>query len=895
MHEWGRSIARLTFSLAAVIAVASGFGLDRTSRAGEPAAEARTGIAVLSDDTWLRTFYAFRTPIVIKADGSFTPAFIPRGKDKRDPIGDYQSPMPEAGWRGVEFDDVDWPRGRLPVEKDKGEASGRNPSALHTATPNSIICARAKFVVGDPARVGDLHLDLKYVGGVAVFLNGQEVLRQHLPEGELKPETLAEKYPDDLYVLPENKFQRLEEWDPKLFARRYRHVKDAVIPAKLLRKGTNVLALELHRAPVNEAATLATRDIYSGMYRMCGLWSYVALHGVRLTAPAGAAVQPNAGRPKGIQVWNCGLAETLALNSYGDPSAAPAPVRIDAARNGAFSGRLAVSSDDAIEDLKLSISPLAVAGGGPTLPSEAVQLRCGRRALAEESSRGEMLFDGLDGNIPARVDPAKVSVRREIKRGSKYEDITYQGAVLPVWITVRVPKDAKPGRYDGTVTVEAKGLEKTEVPVQCTVRGWTLADPVDFRVKQLPVFSPYSLALHYGVPFWSDRHFEMIAKSFSLMAEINARRVDVDLAVAVRTMHPFGMDHSTFRLVPKKDGEGYDYDFSNVEKLFDTIEKTMKSPLPLQVNCWGDTHSKDKGAWAAAGRVPVLDPATGKLGEIPNPPWGTEENFTFWKPILDDLRARIEKRGWLPVTAIGHQSYCWEPHPTQVDVALRIWPHFVYGWSSHAGLLNGVFKGTKQSVPVRYAECVWTAGRPEPRGYRRLLEPGRDQHIWDYSCRDQHRDNSPLKTFLDMPEMLILRNHDGLGYLCVDFLPIPHPSRKGQFYLLDSKVGNILGSSTRSLLAAGPEGPLATGRYEAFRLGVYRSEAVLYLQRGLDAKRIAGDLAKRASDCLDSRSRTILSGWDDQNGLWAADRELFGLAAEAEAAGWLPAAEKTPR
>ncbi len=49
--------------------------------------------------------------------------------------------------------------------------------------------------VTDPAEVEGLTLELAYRGGVAVFVNGREVGRAHLPEGALDPETLAEPLP----------------------------------------------------------------------------------------------------------------------------------------------------------------------------------------------------------------------------------------------------------------------------------------------------------------------------------------------------------------------------------------------------------------------------------------------------------------------------------------------------------------------------------------------------------------------------------------------------------------------------------------------------------------------------------------------------------------------------
>jgi hypothetical protein len=461
--------------------------------------------------------------------------------------------------------------------------------------------------------------------------------------------------------------------------------------------------------------------------------------------------------------------------------------------------------------------------------------------------------------------------------------VSYSGAVMPVWIRVRPPADTRPGLYNGTVTVQADGLDTTVIPLLVRVHGYTLPEPHEWRVRQLNIFSPYSLALHYGVPMWSEKHWKMIEESLRLMYEINARRVDIDLVPVLRARKS-PVEHSMLRLVKRKSGEGYDYDFTVIDRLLETVGKVMKKPLPLQVNCWGDdrikVNKKRIPGWGEGNRsVAVLDRETGKISSIANPTPGTSENYAFWKPILDQLRTKIEKRGWYKATALGHQTYAFVPNPRQVDIALRIWPDAVYAWSSHCGTLNGTFKSSKgKRVPVRYAECVWTAGKHEPRGWRRLLEPGRDNNIWDFSFRNMHRDDSPLSTLLRIVEDAILRGHDGLGYMCSDFLPIENHSKKGQYYLLSSRVGNVIGASTRSFLAAGPDGPVATGRYEMLREGSQQSEMILFLERALRAKKVDGELAKEVNAYLNARSEAFIKGWHVNRR--RSDRRLFELVAE---------------
>jgi len=848
---------------------------------------------VLNDRSLLRVWMVERTPVVIGSDGKFKQPFTPhqwRGKVKKKPIGKFQSALPAEDWRDPGFDDFQWKRQRAPVEK-RASSSSRNLDALHSATSSSMICARAKFLVDDPAAAGDLRLSVKYVGGVAVFINGKEVKRANVPEGELKPDTLADKYPDDLYITADGKRMqnRTEDWpahkrNEKRFGRRYRRLGNVVIPSSMLRKGLNVLALQLFRAPVHEKATVVPRRGYGGMGRTYGLWAYVGLTDLSLASSTGRGIRPNLGRHMpGVRVWNVAPFDTLRLDSFGDPGSSPAPVRIDAVRGGAHSGRFVVSSNTAISGLKVEISELTAKDGKTKLPSKAIELRHGRLAHPKYTQRPRPYFDGLLPGVPKKVPLVKQVVGRGRQK--------INGAIVPVWVTARPAKDAKPGLYTGKITVTAAGLEKTELALRVQVHGWTIPDPAERRLKTLNVFSPYSVAGHYKVPLWSDRHFKLLESSYRLAAGINGRRVDLDFVPGIRAMvanEP--VEETMFRLVPKADGSGYKYDFSVIEKVFDLVEKTMGRPMPLVVNCWGDdrgqdpkTKKKATGWFRSTKRVPVLDPKTGKITSIKNPPPGSEENYRFWKPILDELRKRIEKRGWFDVTAIGHQSYCWPPHPKQVDIALRIWPDGRYGYTSHAGTLNSSFKGSKASMPVLSSECVWTQGKLEHRGQRRLLAPGRDKTVWNSCSRNGHQDRHPLSVYFRKPEEMIMRGHDGLGYLCLDFLPQENPKARYEhrrYYVRVLGGGGVIGYSTKSLLAAGPDGAIATGRYEMFREGVQQCEAILYLERALKKNKISGDLAKRANAYLDERSSKTRSSrpFDRQD----LDHRLFALAAEAE-------------
>ena len=106
----------------------------------------------------------------------------------------------------------------------------------------------------DPAQVKDLKLSLTYYGGAIVYVNGQELVRGHVAK-EGKP-AMADGYPPEAFVAENGKMLPAANWQmdkyPKALAARARTLADVAIPARFLRKGVNVLAIEIVRSPYNK-------------------------------------------------------------------------------------------------------------------------------------------------------------------------------------------------------------------------------------------------------------------------------------------------------------------------------------------------------------------------------------------------------------------------------------------------------------------------------------------------------------------------------------------------------------------------------------------------------------------------------------------------------------------
>jgi hypothetical protein len=890
MYRFGTCWKTLTYGLLMGAALLATGELPQATGSG--------AVTVLCNDSYLRSFLVFQTPVMVGTDGQIKPVPNPKAK-AAEAMPDFQSPLPPADWIRAEFDDAHWERNRAPIE-----AGPESERFRYAAPANSLICARARFMVQDPGQVSDLKLALVYVGGVVVYVNGQEVARGDMPSGEVKADTSAMKVPDDLYCEPDGTFVQMGRsklTNPAGFERRYRRLVDVAVPGKLLRKGMNVLAVEVHRAPINEAAIKARRVDSGSMKGTPGLWAYAGLKELSLTCATGSALAPNVGRPAGIQVWNCAPSDTVTAFDYSDGSALQ-PVMIVAPRNGVFSGRLAVSSDQPIKGLTVVVSTLAQAGGAK-LPATAVVVRCAEAGIplpmSSEGNRIVYRYNALLDAVPPEIAVVKAShpkdyfpvnyLRVKYNDGPQFpverKNLT-GGAVAPIWITARVPKDAAPGLYQGTVTVSANGLPATVVPLLVAVSAWTQPDPREFRIVNFGQQSPDSLALHYNVPLWSERHFELMGRSMALMSELNSRQAPVELAIDFYGVA--GNRDTMVRWIKQADGS-FKYDFTIFDKYLDTVAKYMGKPAVLRMNCWEDVKKENgkivpnrgRGRTGGSYCVTVIDPATGKLEPMDQPLSGTEESFVFWKPVLDEVRKRVEARGWWDVAAMGFNSYHTPALPEQVSVYKRIWPDGVWSFTSHAGGLGVQWPTTEKDVKmlVRYADVVWNKFPAKHRGARELLKPR--PGFFCYTFRTEFHDFDGLSLLRDIPEEEITCGHDGVSDFGVDFFPFQ--SKSGRM----ATVGCGRGTggpenSTMALLAPGRDGPLPTERYEAMREGVELGEAILFLERSLQEKKVGGELAARVNRFLDERSQAFLNRWP--SGRWDRDEQLIALAGEVATA-----------
>lgn len=777
-----------------------------------------------------------------------------------------------ADWFKSDFDDSSWARIRGPMLDRSIKDEWK------------LILMRGRFEVTDPAKAGDLTLSITFRGGVVVYLNGQELTRAYMPEGSIDLYTSATGYtPEENFTKEGFLFlrqDRSEDVNPR-HERRIRHVNAFKIPPDRLVKGVNVLAVAVHRAPTLAGVYLRHRK---GTYASHDdvAWARIGLSDIQLTAPPGAAVVSSVGpvKGRGFKVWSQSIIQKVFVPDYPDPFAPLAPIRMVGVRNGTFAGQVIVGDDRPIKGLKVELTPLS---GPGEIPSSAWQVRYG----VADGRAGQTFFDSLEESPPTEV--------------SVYAD--HGGSVQPIWITVAIPADAKPGDYAGSVRITAEGIKSVSVPIQLRVIDWRTPDMADYTATMDIIESPESLAMAYDVPLWSDKHMALLDKAFSLLGQLGVKTLYI---TCIRRTH-FGNEHAMVRWVRDEDGE-LTPDFSIVEKYLDVAVKHLGKIPGVILYCWEPPESQGHaGGAGGASRTydkPILittvNPKTGKLTARMGPAWGTPEAKAFWKKLTDGIRPVLAKRGLENSMLLGLIGDTRPTKQAMADIAAGV-PNDRWAVHSH------YYCREWQGHDIGYAIALWGIG-VMPADPSAGYSFGWSNPFWlAYFPREMNLTSTLVEHRVKLEAWMGGRagytpfictgvGPRGLGRLGADFWNVvkdrhgrPRDSLAGRYP--EAAWGQLnLNNGLPYLLGQGRTGPVATIRSEAFREALQEVEARIFVEKALlddQAKALLGDdLVGRCRTALDERIRMCLhaggegqswfisSGWQDRTEL------LFSLAAE---------------
>lgn len=315
-----------------------------------------------------------------------------------------------------------------------------------------------------------------------------------------------------------------------------------------------------------------------------------------------------------------------------------------------------VSSEEELKDVRLSVSDLR--NGKSLIGAENIRLQfvsyvvsdlldttkygqCGSRE--DKSKWGEVLVaDVLDINDSMTV-PA--------------------GRKQPVWMTVSVPSDARPGKYSGKLTVTSSNAKARSLNVELTVADHVLPPARDWAFHLDLWQNPYSVARYENVPLWSEAHFEAMRPVMRMLAEAGQKSVTATIMSRPwngQTEDAFGSMVTKIRRI---DGTWlYDY------TIFDRwVEFMFSLGIDRQINCYSMIP------WAL--QFDYIDQATSSPATFQAAP-GSEEYNEYWGAFIADFARHLKAKGWFEKTMIAMDERPLESMQAVLGLIRKVEPAF---------------------------------------------------------------------------------------------------------------------------------------------------------------------------------------------------------------------------
>lgn len=151
----------------------------------------------------------------------------------------------------------------------------------------------------------------------------------------------------------------------------------------------------------------------------------------------------------------------------------------------------------------------------------------------------------------------------------------------PVWLDIRVPQDAAPGKYTGKVSVSFDGTTLS-LPISVNVSKRVLPEPKDWAFHLDLWQNPYAVARYFNVPLWSKEHFDYMRPLMETYAQAGGKVITASII-----QHPWNSqteDPFESMVVKMKHVDGsWSYDYT----VFDQwIEFMLSCGITEQIDCY---------------------------------------------------------------------------------------------------------------------------------------------------------------------------------------------------------------------------------------------------------------------------------------------------------------------
>ena len=296
-----------------------------------------------------------------------------------------------------------------------------------------------------------------------------------------------------------------------------------------------------------------------------------------------------------------------------------------------------------VNEVEISFSDFTSKSG--KLPASIAEARFERYVMTDEFASGCGKRNPKD---------FKASLSPDMLDNLTCFDITAKTA-RPVWVSVKIPQNAKYGMYTSKIEIRAKDEKPQYFELNLEVINQVLPKPSAWGFHLDQWQHPSAVARVEGVKVWSNAHFEAMKPVMKMAADAGQKVITATLNKDpwnVQTFDPY----ADMIIWTKNENGSWSYDYTVFDRW---VKFMMDMGVDKMINCYSIIPWNNE--------IHYKDAVTGQFVNVKASP--KAQVFTdMWKPFLIDFSKHLKAKGWLKITSIAMD----ERDQASMDAAFKL-------------------------------------------------------------------------------------------------------------------------------------------------------------------------------------------------------------------------------
>lgn len=334
-------------------------------------------------------------------------------------------------------------------------------------------------------------------------------------------------------------------------------------------------------------------------------------------------------------------------------------IELTAWRGERVSAQWVVWGDRPLSSLAYTVSDLVHTAQKDTIKEDALLTGFVRYVMTDELNKGGKGGCGSRPDATAFDSTLVADPIDHLARELSLDRYTTQAG----WVRVWVPQDARPGTYQGILTVCDASGEVGTLSLKLRVKDRILPSPTEWAFHLDLWQNPFAIARYHQVKPWSDEHLACMRPYMELYRDAGGKVITTSITHKPWNGQTYDYFETMVTWIKKADGS-WSFDYTVFDRW---VEFMMGLGITKEINCYSMVP------WRLS--FQYFDQATNSLQEIRTEP-GEAAYEAMWGALLRSFADHLIEKGWFGITHISMDERPAEVMQKTLEIIRNAHPDF---------------------------------------------------------------------------------------------------------------------------------------------------------------------------------------------------------------------------